>query len=643
MEIIYYKNFDKKCFYNEAEFNLHSDFIVESHQNGKVKDGTINVSLNIKEQTEKSPYENLTSITSSKIIVGENGVGKSTIIEDIINILGQRSSYYKHFIILSKRFIFCGEKIVLCEKTKSALKDVFKNIEVQNYSELYKRRTSIFEKLEHDNYKIINFSNSLNPVGLSAFYGEPVASSAKFENGNSYIDVSLQNSIILSNTFGLQSELKYIFKDNQLSTIDNHLTHRFFSCYAEFDWFSNLIPESILSKLKVKVSIPSLNHRFLDYLDKIKIPSEFNQNLEYDSSSGCDILTHQLLLSLILNRIDLSYWYDNSQRLNDIIQTKISEIFTHEVIHINNESILKVIRNSIERGTYQNIIELKEIINNKIPKNDLSVDGNYVLDFNQNKEFLFRVSETNVELLSKKAENEKFSFNLIKLELSNLSSGERNFLYTISNVIDRLGAIEKTRSEVSEKPNDSLYYTMFLDEPANEFHPNWQREYMDNLYKFLEEYNKTFNKTFFQIIVTSHSPFFLSDFSKNDVIRLRREESEDDRFKTTIENSGSVTFGANIYDLFKDSFFMDKGFIGEFAKQKIEELFDELIDLRDTQEEITYPEYVKLRQRVEMIGDRIIRTRLEDILYEIKYQKSENELKAEELEKQARELRNKLN
>src|SRR5690554_125805 len=219
----------------------------------------------------------------------------------------------------------------------------------------------------------------------------------------------------------------------------------------------------------------------------------------------------------------------------------------------------------------------------------------------------------------------------VNISFPNISSGEEAILNQFTEFYESIKSIK-----------DRTNLLILIDEGENHLHPEWQREYLSSIIDFIKHYasNKELK---IQLVLTSHSPFILSDLTKNQVVFLNHN-NDSNRLGLSVKQENQIeTFGANIYDLFKDSFFMDKGFIGEFAKQKIEELFDELIDLRDTQEEITYPEYVKLRQRVVMIGDRIIRTRLEDVLYEIKYQKSANELKAEELEKQARELRNKLN
>ena len=63
------------------------------------------------------------------------------------------------------------------------------------------------------------------------------------------------------------------------------------------------------------------------------------------------------------------------------------------------------------------------------------------------------------------------------------------------------------------------------------------------------------------IIMSSHSPFLLSDMPSSHVLLLK-----DGRVWTDARFSN--TFGANISTLLNEDFFLEKGFIGGFAQQK---------------------------------------------------------------------------
>jgi len=130
-----------------------------------------------------------------------------------------------------------------------------------------------------------------------------------------------------------------------------------------------------------------------------------------------------------------------------------------------------------------------------------------------------------------------------------LSQGERKFFNEFLMIFDKI------------KETDKKDIVIALDEPDLSLHPAWQKKYLQNLLKLLEE----FPKKKFHIIITSHSPFILSDLPKENVIFLK-----DGKQEKAFEHK--QTFGANIHTLLSDGFFMSDGLMGEFAKGKIEEI-----------------------------------------------------------------------
>lgn len=165
--------------------------------------------------------------------------------------------------------------------------------------------------------------------------------------------------------------------------------------------------------------------------------------------------------------------------------------------------------------------------------------------------------KTNSPLLDKIIENYfqlPFSTNSLKLDWSRLSAGEESMI-TFFSRID--GAIRLK----SKKRNNIL---ILIDEGDLYFHPEWQRLYLNAIFDFLKQY-KEIN---FQIILTSHSPFILSDLPQNNVITFQRTDAGIDVSKKKL----SKTFGGNIHELLIDKFFLKEGIIGAFADKKIVEL-----------------------------------------------------------------------
>ena len=103
------------------------------------------------------------------------------------------------------------------------------------------------------------------------------------------------------------------------------------------------------------------------------------------------------------------------------------------------------------------------------------------------------------------------------------------------------------------------------------------------------------------VIFATHSPQLLSDIPKGNVILLRR--SGDD--KRSIAEMVGNTFGANVYDLLKDGFFMENGAVGEFATRKIGGLLRSIVECRvhEAREDIQMTER---RKMAKIVGDRVL-------------------------------------
>jgi predicted ATP-dependent endonuclease of OLD family len=180
-----------------------------------------------------------------------------------------------------------------------------------------------------------------------------------------------------------------------------------------------------------------------------------------------------------------------------------------------------------------------------------------------------------------------FSFHYLKNDkMVVLSLGETALL----NLFSRIYAYQ-----------NKTFHTFLIDEGELGFHPQWQKSYLKILIDVLP---KIFSHNRIQIILTSHSPFFVSDLPKDNIIFL--EKGNDGKCKVSSLKDHKDTFGANIHTLFTDSFFMKGGLIGDFATQKINSLIEIL------QKDITQIENDEdnIRKTIEMIGEPIIKRQL---------------------------------
>ena len=162
-----------------------------------------------------------------------------------------------------------------------------------------------------------------------------------------------------------------------------------------------------------------------------------------------------------------------------------------------------------------------------------------------------------------------------------LSAGEKDSLLLIALLYNYF---EKKQKQ------DCL---ILLDEIEAFYHPNWTRELFNVLFDELKDKEV-------QLVVTSHSPFILSDLPKENVIFLENGK----QVYPNIE-----TFGANIHTLLSHGFFMKDGLMGEFAKEKINDAIKYLNKKSLSKKEIDYCENI-----ISIIGEPILKNQLQRML-----------------------------
>ncbi len=141
-----------------------------------------------------------------------------------------------------------------------------------------------------------------------------------------------------------------------------------------------------------------------------------------------------------------------------------------------------------------------------------------------------------------------------------LSSGELGLLKSFANLYSaKINLQGKTFPGVA-----TTNYVLLFDEIDLGLHPEWQRKWISRALPIIE---KIFDDKHLQIIITSHSPIFLSDIYRENILFLSKDNEE---FK---EKSFEKTFGQNIYTLFKNSFFL-QDVMGEYAYNTIKDTIE---------------------------------------------------------------------
>ncbi len=178
------------------------------------------------------------------------------------------------------------------------------------------------------------------------------------------------------------------------------------------------------------------------------------------------------------------------------------------------------------------------------------------------------------------------------LEFLDLSSGEQQRISNVALFLDYMNSDEEI----------SLLLSL-IDEPDTYLHPRWQKGLIDDYMQSSIGYQRNIH-----IIITTHSPFLLSDIPKQNIIFLDTDEEGKCKVVDGLKEK-KQTFGANIHTLLSDSFFMEEGLIGEFAKGKIEEVVNFLRN-----EESKIKDHIEAEKIIGIVGEPVLKMRLESML-----------------------------
>ncbi|WP_226602985.1 AAA family ATPase [Bacillus cereus] len=176
-----------------------------------------------------------------------------------------------------------------------------------------------------------------------------------------------------------------------------------------------------------------------------------------------------------------------------------------------------------------------------------------------------------------------------------LSSGQKAML----DMFSRFYSIAKDINNLGEKN-----ILILIDEGELYLHPQWQKSLLKDLLDFFKmNYHKDI-----QVILTSNSPFIVSDLPKHNIIFIGKRAEGNGTIDALVNKK--QTFAANIHTLLSDSFFLDGELIGDFAKEKINWLINilsgDIDNIRENEK--------KIRKLINLIGEPIIKNKLMSML-----------------------------
>ncbi|MGG3561968.1 AAA family ATPase [Neobacillus rhizosphaerae] len=272
----------------------------------------------------------------------------------------------------------------------------------------------------------------------------------------------------------------------------------------------------------------------------------------------------------------LNYYYDIVEKISDIR-------FQHEHFH--------------EQKTKQHILKnYKALVDELLTNKNIKFNKEYMgLDIAREvdiQKLLKLISVSVDEYLNSDFEEKISTFNdFFGYSIENLSDGESAYLGFFASLYEQISSFASNKEK----------YIILLDEPEVRMHPELTRNFINDLILFLEDLSG--GKKNFQVIVSTHSPFILSDIQSNNIIFLEKDNNGNCiPTKRTIN-----TFGANIHSLLKDGFFMSST-MGEFATSKIKDVINLINDRKI--EDVTEEEKNEWLFIINSIGEPLIKNRI---------------------------------
>ncbi|AQR96143.1 AAA family ATPase [Clostridium saccharoperbutylacetonicum] len=609
----------------------------------------INKEYDIFECIKNGTVNNLTAI------VGNNGAGKSTVLNLICDIFVNGLDNWKNvlycFIENEKIYIHSTLKrdIYLNNKNKADV-EFYKCELTEDYAENYEnfnlythvngKKTKIkgdktivtsYNNSLKDNTPVIYFSNEFNAMYSDKPY-KPITDistsgllKSDFHNDLENHKVELNANLIKCfNDNEMIRQIEYIYdsNENKHKYLEFELPKQAFVTFRDNDSILMRIYQSLNSEYKNKESIIDINKDLNLQIGNINSGILNVSNITEENKLLLNI--YQLIEKFEMRNINSKLPKAGTKEslyiqfsIKMLIGMFISFLYEYLIIYSTNMEITNTMNNSLETNFFNNNQDLlehemlydsfitffKDILNiihkdNEKSKWDDEVkkkDKEYIDCIKKFKDEINAVIVTDKDKMDYSSMSQKFIlytrkenimsslkhfYNCYKktskylhyLDFSwGISAGEYNMislfarLYSIINKeTGELEYFDNQTSCIEMQKNDIV---LLIDEADLSYHAEWQQKYIKNLLNFLKE---NYNSCNIQLILTTHSPILLSDIPNNNIIFLKKI----DEITKVIDNK-TETFGANIYNLYREGFFLQGsnfGILGEFATSKIEEV-----------------------------------------------------------------------
>ncbi|OVE34302.1 hypothetical protein CCZ20_27200 [Priestia aryabhattai] len=632
----------RTCFYQQ-EFCFTNDFDITFNENKLII------------SKKKNPYIGLwgDKISNINLIIGKNGSGKTTLLDLLgstktrrMNLLRKSKKndleeqnfdeWFAVYHITKDTFVIEGYNPKLLENLVNipmGVSDEYSicikydfNIKVATYLEYIQSMGYSGEKKKY------NLENQLVSLYLTNnrekewFFGNPIIEEQDYYVGfrRMYINKPRISNIYHFMTEGLKKTEGNFTAKNALCV----LKRQEFDYFKQDEIFKSLKLNLYQNKNKILLFQNDISFDFLENkkkraFDRWTIKEKFIIKLL--ESIIIDIWVNSKIKTLLnedqLKRINN---IDSILSENDSLDTRIN--YLHQVLKITDDILsgLPYMDGSIFSFDFiQNFTSALKKINDDyfITDRTLSIRLNDI--YNEQINDLLSLYDDFV------LNNHENTYT-INIKFQNMSSGEIELVNGFSNLY--------TAIRVATHNPEINSILLLLDEPDAAFHPEWSRRYIYNIFKFLNQvdYGKEIK---YQIIITTHSPFIVSDVPKEHITCINILENSLGEFKRESKKS-DFGFMSNFYDIIQKDFFITSP-IGEFAK----DVFKETVKRIDGWTRFEEQEIEQVKGIISSIGENIIQMKLLQLLNEkrIKLLSKQDKIKRiNEMEKELQILKDSM-
>jgi hypothetical protein len=507
-------------------------------------------------------------ITNISTIVGNNGVGKTSIMRCLDNNLNCLSLYIK------------DDLLYIQNQTKNIINCSF------DYNELFEKRRPI--PLYYSSiidYNLIDFESPISESNrikesLTEYHYDTILRQIFFiNNKGQYLKIKhpelpTYDNVTISINNPLKSQFlnpefykkatvgKSIKKQMELlwehyNTNDSEMLHKNEGFLKNLEIF--ILSIFVGDDMYIQTNDNGKSIGFQDVLEQLS----FENKLELFLKKRLDNIDSPLYKGL---EMSIGITFDKTEELiNNIKENSISKIAGGFNYNSIKENAIHIILR------YSNVFKLYTFLK----KNEKKFQNP-----DKTSELILRVNKANTEEILKELfklihgvyesfKDLMFEFRVFNVSPARkMSTGEQSILNLYSSIY----------SFVSSNKEQKKTFILLLDEPEQGYHAVWKKKFIWTLNETLPElFSELKQKTSVQVIFTTHDALTLSDLPNDKISYLKRFDDKKIKvFHVGDSERPTKSFGANITDLLADSFFVDDGLIGDFAKNKINEVLNNL-------------------------------------------------------------------